>query len=330
MGIQVCADEVGPVGRGSAKGVECERSRRLGVLRIARSDGRWQIDSALDLQAPNANSRRLSRSAAERAAIEALLGSYRKDASKELLDRALKAASDEAAAKAQANEELQRRMRDLIDRQRKQAMEADAAKRAERDAPARRIGARFDPRTHSRSPRKWRKFCAQELNAKIEKLNAERAALLNKLKELEKQQSAAKEKTPGGAEGVRIALKNIQSAEAVKMLAKIWPDVKAVSADGANSIILRVSPDVPYSKVKEILAMINEIDAASGASNSATQKIEIAVVPLKYIDANSALAATQADRGKEDESNRRFGHELGDPCRAPRSAGRLEETHRKN
>ena len=113
----------------------------------------------LTFKCPNANLRRLSRSAAERAAIEALLGSYRKDASKELLDRALKAASDEAAAKAQANEELQRRMRDLIDRQRKQALEADAAKRAERDArTARRIGARLNPRTHSRSPRKWRKF----------------------------------------------------------------------------------------------------------------------------------------------------------------------------
>ena len=180
----------------------------------------------------------------------------------------VEAALKQQAAAADAAKVAELEMRQRAEAERAKAVEAEL--RAKESAAARQNAEQRE------------RVRAEQLAAELQKALAEREALLQKLKEAEK---SPKDEKGKGAENIVIMLKHVEATNAVKMLEKIAPDIKVTAVDvRTNSIIIHGTAE-STKKARDVIASIVDVEVPKKPAD----KIEIAVVPLKNVNAKDVL-----------------------------------------
>ena len=82
---------------------------------------------------------------------------------------------------------------------------------------------------------------AEQLAKELDKARAEHAALLQKLQELEKERGAGKDKSADGT--LVVPLRHAKAQDALEVLKKVAPEIKAVVDPRTNSLVLRIPPE---------------------------------------------------------------------------------------
>jgi RNA polymerase sigma factor (sigma-70 family) len=211
------------------------------------------------------------------------------------VDKADRAKANEEEAKRTAEAERYLRMvheaqlqsaQDAVRKSGQLADDYDAKKKAAADATQKALAQERDR--------------AALLERQIEQIRRQNDALMTRLKELEDTSKAGGNRATETAPTKTLALplKHVKADAVLKVVQEVFPagSFKAHIDTGSNTLTIHGSPDL-LAKLKELVE--KHIDAASADSTTpAAENPEIAVIPLKHIDAKTALDAIKKELEK--------------------------------